>query len=83
MVMSFVLTNAPVAFMQLVNRFFKPYLDMFVIVFIDDKLIYSRNEKDHTSQLKIVLQTLKDKDLNMSSSQNVSFVLSLRSSWAT
>ncbi|WMV10110.1 hypothetical protein MTR67_003495 [Solanum verrucosum] len=51
------------AFMDLMNRVFKPYLDMFVIVFIDDILIYSRNEKDHTSHLRIVLQTLKDKEL--------------------
>ncbi len=63
LVMSFGLTNAPAAFMDLMNRVFKPYLDMFVIVFIDDILIYSRNEEDHASHLRIVLQTLKDKEL--------------------
>ncbi|KAH0694961.1 hypothetical protein KY285_022058 [Solanum tuberosum] len=63
LVMSFGLTNAPAAFMDLMNRVFKPYLDMFVIVFIDDILIYSRNEEDHASHLRTVLQTLKDKEL--------------------
>ncbi|KAH0670709.1 hypothetical protein KY289_025202 [Solanum tuberosum] len=57
------LTNAPAAFMDLMNRVFKPYLDMFVIVFIHDILIYSRNEEDHVSHLRIVLQTLKDREL--------------------
>ncbi|KAH0636443.1 hypothetical protein KY289_036358 [Solanum tuberosum] len=63
LVMSFGLTNAPTVFMDLMNRVFKPYLDMFVIVFIDDILIYSRNNEDHVSHLRIVLQTLKDKEL--------------------
>nr|AAV31171.1 Putative polyprotein, identical [Solanum tuberosum] len=63
LVMSFGFTNAPAAFMDLMNRVFKPYLDMFVIVFIDDILIYSRNKEDHASHLRIVLQTLKDKEL--------------------
>ncbi|KAH0650238.1 hypothetical protein KY284_030150 [Solanum tuberosum] len=51
------------AFMDLMNRVFKPYLVMFVIVFIDDILVYSRNEEDHASHLRTVLQTLKDKEL--------------------
>ncbi|KAH0689164.1 hypothetical protein KY289_016522 [Solanum tuberosum] len=63
LVMSFGLTNAPAAFMDLMNRVFKPYLYMFVIVFIDDILIYSRNKEDHASHLRMVLQTLKDKEL--------------------
>ena len=62
--MSFRLSNALAAFMDLMNKVFKPYLDLFVIVFIDDILIYSRNEEDHASHQKIVLQTLKDKELH-------------------
>ncbi|WMV13935.1 hypothetical protein MTR67_007320 [Solanum verrucosum] len=61
--MSFGLTNTPATFMDLMNRVFKPYLDMFGIVFIDEILIYSRNEEDHASHLRIVLQSLKDKEL--------------------
>ena len=62
-VMSFGLTNAPAAFMDLMNRVFRQYLDLFVIIFIDDILIYSRNEKEHVSHLRIVLQTFKDRQL--------------------
>ena len=58
--MSFGLTNAPKAFMDLMNRVFKKYLDLFVIIFVDDILNYSRNEEKHASHLRIVLQTLKD-----------------------
>ena len=60
LVMSFGLTNTPAAFMDLMNRVFKQYLDMFVIVFIDDILVYSRTERDHADHLRIVLQTLRD-----------------------
>ena len=49
--------------MDLMNRVFKQYLDLFVIVFIDDILIYSRSEEEHASNLRIVLQTLKDRHL--------------------
>ena len=62
-VMSFSLTNAPAAFMDHMNRVFKLYLDLFVIVFIDDIVVYSSNKEYHASQLRIVLQTLKDMEL--------------------
>ena len=45
------------------NRVFKQYLDLFVIIFIDDILIYSRSEEEHASHLRVVLQTLKDRQL--------------------
>ncbi|KAH0712366.1 hypothetical protein KY289_008325 [Solanum tuberosum] len=63
LVMSFGLTNVFAAFMDLMNRVLKHYLDMFVIVFINDILIYSRNEEDHASHLRTFLQTLKDRKL--------------------
>ncbi|KAH0671214.1 hypothetical protein KY285_025427 [Solanum tuberosum] len=63
LVMSFGLTNASVAFMYLMDRVLKPFLDMFVIVFINDILMYSRNKEDHVSHLRVVLETLKDKEL--------------------
>ncbi|XP_069154296.1 uncharacterized protein [Solanum lycopersicum] len=50
-------------FMDLMNKIFKPYLDLFVIIFINDILVYLRNEEDHAIHLRIVLQILKDKEL--------------------
>ena len=63
LVMPFGLTNAPAAFMDLMNRVFQPYLDKFVIVFIDDILVYSGSSKEHSEHLRIVLQTLKERQL--------------------
>ena len=63
LVMAFGLTNAPAAFMDLMNRVFKKYLDKFIIVFIDDILIYSRTEEDHAEHLRIALETLKKEKL--------------------
>ncbi|KAL0536214.1 hypothetical protein IC582_025155 [Cucumis melo] len=62
-VMSFGLTNAPAVFMDLMNRVFREFLDTFVIVFIDDILIYSKTEAEHEEHLHIVLQTLRDNKL--------------------
>ncbi|KAA0067099.1 pol protein [Cucumis melo var. makuwa] len=62
-VMSFGLTNAPAVFMDLMNRVFREFLDTFVIVFIDDILIYSKTEAEHEEHLRIVLQTLRDNKL--------------------
>ena len=55
LVMHFRLTNAPIAFMDLMNRVFHPYLNQFVIVFINDILVYSKNAKEHAFHLRIVL----------------------------
>ena len=63
LVMSFGLTNAPAAFMDLMNRVFRPFLDHFVIVFIDDVLVYSRTEEEHEQHLRAVLQILREHKL--------------------
>ncbi|GJX85572.1 putative reverse transcriptase domain-containing protein, partial [Tanacetum coccineum] len=62
-VMPFGLTNAPAVFMDLMNRVCKPYLDRFVIVFIDDILIYSKSKKEHEGHLKLILNLLKKEEL--------------------
>ncbi|XP_041021291.1 uncharacterized protein K02A2.6-like [Juglans microcarpa x Juglans regia] len=62
-VMPFGLANAPAAFVDMMNRVFRPYLDSFVIVFIDDILVYSREPEEHTSHLRLVLGKLRDHQL--------------------
>ena len=61
--MPFGLTDASTTFMDLMNRVFQPYLDQFLMVFIDDILIYSQSEVEHEDHLRIVLQLLRDHQL--------------------
>nr|GFC93961.1 putative reverse transcriptase domain-containing protein [Tanacetum cinerariifolium] len=61
--MPFGLTKASTVFMDLMNRVCKPYLDKFVIVFIDDILIYSKDKKEHEEHLKAILELLKKEEL--------------------
>ena len=63
LVMPFGLTNAPTVFMDLMNRIFQLYLDQFVIVFIDDILIYSGSKEDHEEHLRVVLRILRENQL--------------------
>ena len=64
LVIFFGLTNALAAFMDLMNLVFRPFLDRLVIVFIDDILVYSKNEDEHAKHLRVVLQTMSEHQLN-------------------
>ena len=59
LVMPFGLTNAPSAFMDLMNRVFRLYVDQFVVVFIDEILLYSKDREDHDTHLRVMLETLR------------------------
>jgi hypothetical protein len=61
--MPFGLTNAPTYFMYLMNKVFMEYLDKFIVVFIDDIVVYSKNEEEHTEHLHMVLQKLREHQL--------------------
>ena len=61
--MPFDMTNASAAFMDLINRVFRSHLDRFVVVFIDDILIYSRTQEEHAEHLRVALQILRDHSL--------------------
>ena len=62
-VMLFGLTNAPATFMDLMHRVFQPYLDQFIMVFVDDIMVYSQSKGDHENHLRVVLQLFRDHQL--------------------
>ena len=63
LVMPFGLTNAPTTFMDLMNRVFRPYVDKFVVVFIHDILVYSKDRENHDTHLRVMLETLRKERL--------------------
>ena len=69
LIMPFGVTNALAVFMDLMNRVFSPYLDQFVVVFIGDILIYSKSVREHAEHLRIILQTLQQKQLHAKQSK--------------
>ena len=62
-VMPFLVTNAPAIFMDYINKIFRTYLDKFVVVFIDDILIYSKSQEEHEDHLRVVLIVLREHQL--------------------
>ena len=60
-VMPFGVTNAPAVFMDYMNRIFRPFLDKFVVVFIEDILIYSKTQEEHAEHLRLVLGVMREK----------------------
>ena len=64
LIMSFRLINAPAAFMDLMNRVFRPFIHRFVGVFINDILVYSKDREDHDTHLRVVLETLRKEELH-------------------
>ena len=67
--MSFGLTNVPAAFIDMMNMVFRPFVDQFVVVFIDDILVYSKSMEEHMYHLMTVLQTLREHQLYAKSSK--------------
>ena len=67
--MSFGLTNAPAYFMSMMNKVFMEFLDKFVVVFIDDILVYSKNEEEHKEHLRLVLEKIREHLLYAKSSK--------------
>lgn len=63
LVMPFSLINAPAVFMNIMNWVFQSYLDQFILVFIDDILVYSKTKNEHDKHLKVVIQILREKEL--------------------
>ena len=63
LVMSFGLKNAPAAFMDIMNSVFQPYVNQFVVMFIDDVLLYSKDRENHDTHLRVVLETLRKEQL--------------------
>jgi len=62
-VMFFGVTNAPAVFMDYMNKIFKPFLDKFIVVFIDDILIYSRTQEAHAEYMRLILAIMREKHL--------------------
>nr|GFA96601.1 retrotransposon protein, putative, Ty3-gypsy subclass [Tanacetum cinerariifolium] len=80
-VMPFELTNAPTVFMDLMNQLCKPYLDKFMIIFIDDILIYSKDEKEHEKHLKAIIKLLKKEELHAKFSKCEFWIPKVKFEW--